>query len=315
MKVKLLFVLVVLMSLLVACSLTPETTQEEAAPIVFVSIVPQQFFINRIAGDLVDARVMVETGADAHTYEPKPSQMAALSDALVYFAIGIEFEDAWLAKFADSNPDMVIIDTTEGIERLPMQFEHSHDDDHHEEGEHLDDVDHDEDDDDHHDDEELDSHVWVSPALVKIQVQHMYATLVELLPEHEAIFSENFATFLDEIDVLEADIEQALTGVTSRKFIVFHPAWGYFAAQFDLEMIAIEVGGTEPSAAELAAIIDEAREEDIHVIFAQPEFSTKSAETIAREINGEVILISPLAYNWIENLQQVAQTMAEVLSN
>jgi zinc transport system substrate-binding protein len=309
MKVKVFILLVMLMSVLVACSSTTETTQEEAVPIVFVSIVPQQFFINRIAGDLVDARVMVEPGADAHTYEPKPSQMAALSDALAYFGVGIEFEEAWLPRFADANPDMVIIDTTEGIEKMPMLFEHSHED----EEEHLDDVDHDEDDDDHHDDE-LDTHVWVSPALVKMQVQHMYETLVDLLPEHEAEFSDNLATFLDEIDALEADIEQALAGVTSRKFIVFHPSWGYFAAQFDLEMIAIEVGGTEPSAAELAAIIDEAREEDIRVIFAQPEFSTKSAETIASEIDGEVILISPLAYNWLENLQQVAQTLAEVLN-
>jgi zinc transport system substrate-binding protein len=105
-----------------------------------------------------------------------------------------------------------------------------------------------------------------------------------------------------------------LADVTSRKFIVFHPAWGYFAEQFDLVMIPIEVGGTEPSAAELSMVIDEAKEEDIRVIFAQPEFSTKSAETIASEIDGEVILISPLAYNWLENLQQVAQVMAEVLN-
>jgi zinc transport system substrate-binding protein len=302
MKVNFVILLVVLMSMLVACSSTPETTGEDAAPIVFVSIVPQQYFVNRIAGDLVDARVMVEPGADPHTYEPKPSQMAALSDALAYFAIGIEFEEAWLARFTDANPDMVIIDTTEGIEKTPMLFEHSHED----EEEHLDDVDHDED--------ELDPHVWVSPALVKIQAQHMFDSLVAMLPEHEAVFTENLNTFIGEIDALEADIEQALAGVTSRKFIVFHPSWGYFAAQFDLDMIPIEVGGTEPSAAELSMIIDEAREEDIHVIFAQPEFSTKNAETIAREINGEVILISPLAYNWLENLQQVAQTMAEVLS-
>ena len=302
MKVNFVILLVVLMSMLVACSSTPETTGEDAGPIVFVSIVPQQYFVNRIAGDLVDARVMVEPGADPHTYEPKPSQMAALSDALAYFAIGIEFEEAWLARFTDANPDMVIIDTTEGIEKTPMLFEHSHED----EEEHLDDVDHDED--------ELDPHVWVSPALVKIQAQHMFDSLVAMLPEHEAVFTENLNTFIGEIDALEADIEQALAGVTSRKFIVFHPSWGYFAAQFDLDMIPIEVGGTEPSATELSMIIDEAREEDIHVIFAQPEFSTKNAETIAREINGEVILISPLAYNWLENLQQVAQTMAEVLS-
>jgi zinc transport system substrate-binding protein len=309
MKVKMLFLLVVVMSVVVACSSTPEMTREETAPIVFVSIVPQQYFINRIAGDLVDARVMVEPGADAHTYEPKPSQMAALSDAFAYFAVGIEFEEAWLVRFADANPDMLIIDTTDGIEKMPMAFEHSHEG----EEDHEEDVDHDEDDDEHQDDE-LDPHVWVSPALVKMQVELMYDTLVELLPEHEAAFSDNLATFLDEIDALEADIELALADVTSRKFIVFHPAWGYFAEQFDLVMIPIEVGGTEPSAAELSMVIDEAKEEDIRVIFAQPEFSTKSAETIASEIDGEVILISPLAYNWLENLQQVAQVMAEVLN-
>lgn len=295
MKVRITGLLLVLLLLLVGCSVRGETTQEESTPIVFVSIVPQQYFINRIAGDLVDARVMVEPGADPHTYEPKPSQMAALSEALVYFTVGIEFEGAWLARFADANPDMAIVDTTLAIEKLPMLFEDNHEDDN---GQH---------------DDELDPHVWVSPALVKIQLQHMYDSLVALLPEHEAVFTENLNIFLGEIENLEADIEDALAGVPSRKFLVFHPSWGYFAAQFDLTMIPVEVGGTEPSAAELAAIIDEAKAEDIHVIFAQPEFSTKSAETIAREINGEVILISPLAYDWLENMRTVASVFTDSL--
>jgi len=310
MKHKHILIMAVLVSVLFACSSTVDTTQGESAPIVFVSIVPQQYFINRIAGDLVDARVMVETGADPHTYEPKPSQMAALSEALVYFTVGIEFEGAWLARFADANPDMAIVDTTEGIDKQPMLFEHSHEG----EEDHIDEVDHDEDDDDHHDDE-LDPHVWVSPALVKIQVQHMYDTLVALLPQHEVVFAENLSTFMGEIENLEGEIEGVLAEIPSRKFIVFHPSWGYLAEQFNLIMIPIEVGGTEPGPAELAAIIDEAKEEDIHVIFAQPEFSTKSAETIAREINGEVILISPLAYDWLENMRNVASVFAEALGS
>lgn len=302
MKVKVLFLLVVSMSILLGCSSAVGTTQEETKPVVFVSIAPQRYFVNQLAGDLVDARVMVEPGADPHTYEPKPSQMAALSNALAYFTVGVEFEGAWMARFSDANPDMVVIDTTAGIAKSPMLFEYGHEG----EEEHL--VD-----DDHEEVEELDPHVWVSPALVKIQVQHIHDTLVVLLPEHKEVFSDNLAAFLDEIETLEDDIEQTLAGVTSRKFIVFHPSWGYFAAQFGLEMMVIEVGGTEPSAAELAVIIDEAKEEDIHVIFAQPEFSTKSAETIAKEINGEVILISPLAYDWLSNMRNVASVFTEVL--
>jgi zinc transport system substrate-binding protein len=95
--------------------------------------------------------------------------------------------------------------------------------------------------------------------------------------------------------------------------MVFHPSWGYFGDDFALEMIPIEVGGQEPSAAELAALVTQAEREGIRVIFAQPEFSTSQAETIAQEIGGEVLLISPLAEDWLENLRQVADTFAQVL--
>jgi zinc transport system substrate-binding protein len=96
--------------------------------------------------------------------------------------------------------------------------------------------------------------------------------------------------------------------------MVFHPAWGYFARDYGLEMIPVEIGGQEPSAAELAALVAEAQEEDIKVVFAQPEFSTRAAETIAYEIGGQVLLISPLAPDWLDSLRHVADTFAEVLS-
>lgn len=96
--------------------------------------------------------------------------------------------------------------------------------------------------------------------------------------------------------------------------MVFHPAWGYFARDYGLEMVPIELGGTEPSAAELAVLIAEARKEKIQVIFAQPEFSTRDAETIAQEIGGQVLFLDPLAADWLENLRSVSQTLAQVLS-
>ena len=270
---------------------------------VTVSILPQRTFVERVGGERVTVSVMVEPGSSPATYEPKPEQLRALSDAVAYFSIGVPFEGAWLDRIAAANRDMVMVDTAEGIERLPMRAHHHHDDD----GD-------DHDDDDHgHAAGAPDPHIWLSPRLVKLQAENICAALAELDPDHEPEFQANLDGFLADIDALEAEIREILGGVESDKFMVFHPAWGYFAADFGLEQIPIEVGGQEPSARELAALIERAREENIRVVFAQPEFRTSDAETIAKEIGGEVLLISPLAPDWLENMRRVAETFAQVL--
>ena len=260
---------------------------------VVVSIVPQKYFVERIGGDYVSVSVMVEPGANPATYEPKPEQLKALSSAVAYFSIGVPFEDAWLEKIAAANEDMMMVDTITDIERMPMEAHH------HEEGEYAEGA--------------PDPHVWLSPELVKVQSQAIYEALAELDPAHEAEYGANLDAFIADIDALEADIEVTLSGLKTKKFMVFHPAWGYFARDFGLEQIPVEVGGQEPSAQELARLVEEARGEGIRVVFAQPEFSTKDAETIAEEIGGQVLLISPLAPDWLENMRTVAQTFADVL--
>ena len=122
-----------------------------------------------------------------------------------------------------------------------------------------------------------------------------------------------YGSELQEIEQLQKDIRLALESVDNRRFLVFHPAWGYFAREFGLQQISIEVGGTEPSAGELAKIIDTAKRENIHVVFAQPEFSTSTADYIAQEINGRVVLVSPLAENWLDSLRKVADSFKENL--
>lgn len=315
MKVKYFFIALIIGALFASCSAAPGASSvDDAEMVVFTSIVPQTYFVERIGGDLVEAFAMVEPGASPATYEPKPSQMAALEEAELYFSIGVPFEGAWLEKIADANEEMEVIDTTEGIEKRVMTEEHSHDEEMEGE-EHHDEEDEGEENHDDHDHEEgvLDPHVWVSPALVKIQAQNIFEALVKIAPEHEETFKSNLDAFLVDIEVLEAEIESTLEGIASKKFMVFHPSWGYFADEFGMEQIAIEVGGTEPSAAEMVELIEEAEHECIKVVFAQPEFSTEDAATIAEAIEGEVILISPLAYNWLENLQTVADTFAVVL--
>lgn len=262
---------------------------------ITVSIAPQEYFLKRVGGERVAVTVMVQPGASPATYEPKPAQLRALSRADAYMSIGVPFEDAWLERISSANPDMLIVDTARGIQRRPMETRS--DQGSQGDGERA----------------NLDPHIWLSPRLVRIQAQNIAGTLIDLDPAHRADYEANLQLFLADVDALENDIRGTLTGVKSRKFMVFHPSWGYFADDFGLEQLAIEIGGQEPSAQELAELITEAREEKIHVILAQPEFSTKAAETIAQEIDGEVLKISPLAEDWPANLRSVAQTFAEAL--
>ena len=299
--------LIALIVSLSACQASDQTEVDQEAMQVMVSIVPQRYFVERIGGDSVTVSVMVEPGSSPATYEPKPEQLTSLSNAAAYFSIGVPFESAWLDKIAEANSEMMMVDTIANIERKPIEAHHHHE----EEGE----EDHDHAEDEHdHAEGAPDPHVWVSPELVKVQSQAIYEALSELDPQHEADYKANLEAFIADIDELEADISATLSGLKSNKFMVFHPAWGYFGDDFGLEQIAVEVGGQEPSAQELANLIQEAKEENIQVIFAQPEFSTQDAETIANEIGGEVLLISPLAPDWLHNLRDVAQTFSDVLN-
>jgi zinc transport system substrate-binding protein len=284
------------LSLLAACAPQQVVPPAKGALLhITVSIVPQQYFVERIGGEHVSVNVMVLPGSSPETYEPRPEQMQALREADAYVAIGVPFETVWMERIRSANPEMMVIDTTQGIERMPA----------------------------HHDGEgsqdsqggNPDPHIWTSPRLVMIQSRTIYDALVKLDPDHEGEYQANLDRFVSDIEQLEASIRETLSGVKNKTFMVFHPSWGYFARDFGLDMLAVEVEGKEPSASEMAALITEARQKGIKVILAQPEFSTQSAQTIAQEIGGEVLLIDPLAPDWLDNLRQVADTLARVLDS
>ena len=277
-----------------ACGPKPAETNADGKLMVTVSILPQQYFVERIGGEHVAVNVMVAPGDSPHTYEPKPEQMTALSNSAAYFSIGVEFEEVWLDKIAAANEDMLMVDLIANIERMPMD---SHEDE----------------DGGAHEGETLDPHVWTSPELVKVMSQTIYETLAGLDPQNQEAYKANLDGFIAEIETLEGDITASLAVYEGRKFFVYHPSWGYFARDFGLEQVPIEIGGTEPSASEMAALIDEANAEGAKVIFVQPEFSTRSAETIASEIGGSVVLISPLDLDWMNNMRKVAAAFSRVL--
>ncbi len=269
-----------------------------AAPVkAFVSIAPQKYFVERIGGDRVEVSVLVAPGADPHTYEPKPRQMSELARAGVYFAVGVDFEKAWMKKIAATNPQLRIVSTDEGIAKTAgTGHPHGHAGGPNDTRART----------AHGHERSADPHVWLSPPLVKIQAHHIARALSEVDPAHRAIYEENLAAFGREVENLDAELKALFAASQGTRFMVVHPSWGYFAQAYGLEQVAVEIEGKDPKPAQLQELIRRARADGIRVVFAQPQFSAKSAEMIAREIGGGVIAADPLAADWAANLRAVA---------
>lgn len=269
---------------------------------IFVGVLPQQTFVERIGGEHVVVESLVKPGQNPHTYDPTPSQIARLADADLYIGIGLPFESAWTERIRSVNPTMPMLDLSAGVDQRMMEaHDHGEADAGHEHAAHEDDV---------HDHQEHDPHIWTSPMLVKQMGGEIARTLTRLDPDNAPDYAANLAVFERDLDVLDADIRATLADVKQRRFMVFHPAWGYFADAYQLTQIPIERDGKQPGPRSLAALIDQARRENVKVIFVQPQFSRQSAEQVARAIDARVEVIDNLAPDYFANLRRVAETIA-----
>jgi zinc transport system substrate-binding protein len=260
---------------------------------IFVSILPQKYFVEKIGGDQVTVSVMVQPGASPSTYEPRPVQMMGLSKAIIYYAIGVPFETVWLNKFSAVNPDMKIIHTHKGILRARMNA--------HANGGHHREI--------------LDPHIWTSPPLVKIQAKNILDALLNIDPMHKSDYTTRYNDFLEELDEIDADLRTLFSKKIKQApgFMVFHPAWGYFARTYGLRQIPIEIEGKSPKPTQIRQLIKNARRQGVRVIFVQPQFSAKNAEIIATAIGGKVLTADPLAPDWAANIRRQARIFESAL--
>lgn len=275
---------------------------------IMVSIPPQVYVVQQLGGELVEVSSMLPKGGLPHNYEPKPQQMKALSDADMYLRIMVEFEDVWWEKMEAANPDMYVLDSTKGIEYLDGHAHEEEEDVEKDEGKHH------EDEGEGHEHHGRDPHIWLSPRLMRLQVENIYQGLVAFDPEHKNSYSANKEAFMSTLDSLDSEIQAQFSNLQTRKFMIFHPAWSYFARDYDLEQIPVEIEGKEPSAREMMDLMKLAKSEHVRVIFVQPQTSRRSVETIAKQIGARVEVLDPLAADWLENLRRVARLLADALS-
>ncbi|MDD4732237.1 MAG: zinc ABC transporter substrate-binding protein [Desulfovibrio sp.] len=300
------------------------TAHAASEPTVAVSVVPQQWAVRQVGGDQVRTLVLVPAGADPHTFEPKPSQVAQLAGADVFFTIGLEFEKAWLGRLAGAKPDLRVVSMLDGNPSdLAVHAGEAHDHAEHageahdhaehagEAHDHAEHAGH-----HHHHHDGLDPHVWTAPQGMIRMLDGTLRELVRLDPAHADAYRARHARALERVQTLDREIHDLLRIIPEerRVFLVFHPAWGHFAESYGLRQLSIEMEGKEPGPGELAGVIREAARRNVHAVFIQPQMSRRTAGQVARALDGRVIPADPLAEDWENNLRAVARAFRMAMS-
>lgn len=295
-----------------------------AKPLVSVSVPPQKHFVEKIAANTLDINVIIPAGVDEHNFDFKPATMQRLEKSDIYFTIGLEFERVFADKFQSNFANLQVIDTGKDLRNLATSHTHSKDDhdEHHNHAGH-DDHDHDEHaqgKDEHHAHKHSNSHethgasdphIWLDPILVKIQASTIAKALIAKYPQNKALYEANLAQFQAELDALNAEISALFEKSKNKKFIIYHPSLGYFAARYHLVQIPVEIEGKEPKTKDLQRLMSVAKKEKIKTIFVQKGFSQNAAKSLAKELKASVVELNHLSDDYSKNLLKIAKKIAQ----
>ena len=272
----------VLLFFCIGASLFSCSSRKNGKLTVAVSVVPQSAFVKAVGGDLVNVVTMIPPGKSPENYEPSPKLMAEFSDADVFFSIGVPSEKAYILPIISRNTELV--DLADAVDSIyaPVKINESRD-----------------------------PHAWLSPKRAIEMVKVISAVLSEKDPENRFVYQENAEKYIAELQKLDTEISAALEGVTNKSFIVYHPAFGYLADDYGLNMYSLEDGGHEITATRLAEMTELAKKEGIKVIFYQAEVSSAEADAFAKEIGGKAVMLDPLSENYVENMRSMAKAIAE----
>ena len=264
------------------------TTQKSEKPILTVTLEPLRYFTEAIAGDNYEVVSMVPKGSSPESYDPTPQQLVNLSKSQAYFRIGyIGFEQAWMKKLEANCPNMKVYDTSKGID-LIRDKGHWHGDHFHEGG--------------------VEPHVWNSTQNALIIADNIYQALCELDSTHQEDYRKRLDVLKQTIRQTDANVRTLLENADST-FLIYHPALSYFARDYGLKQVSIEEGGKEPSPAQLKALIETCRNENVHTIFVQQEFDQRNAQLIANELGVNIVSINPLSYDWVKEMIRIAEAL------
>ena len=283
MRVMPLLVLLLLAALLSGCVSQRESSGQIK---VATTIVPLGEFVHAVGGTRVLVTVLVPPGVEPHTFEPSPSQIREVADADIYAENGAGLE-SWMDNILLVNPHMLVVDTSKGVSLVAGTGETA------DRG------------------RAMDNHIWLSPRNAMIQVRNICDGLTRVDPTGKDYYSNNRDNYIVKLKELDAYLNSTFAATKKKKFVVLHPAWTYFARDYGLTQIAIDVEEKEPGPRYLTEVVKAAYANNITTVFVEPQYNPKMAEVISNEISGKVVSIDDLAPNYIENLKSVGEKIAE----
>jgi zinc transport system substrate-binding protein len=255
---------------------------------IAVSIVPEETFVKAVGGDLVEVVTMIPPGNSPENYAPSPRELELLSKSSVYFSIDVPTEKAnILPKLSSINENIEVVSLASEVSKVYKDREFSIG--------------------------KRDPHIWLSPKRVKVIVGAIKDKLCEIDPDHQEAYIKNAKEYIEKLDELDNNVKKSIRDLPKKEFLVYHPAFGYFADDYGLKMIPIEEDGKEATIEDIKRIIDYAKKEEIKTIFYQAEIDSKQSRVIAEEIEGNTKEIAPLAPNYIENIEKMANTFSKAL--
>lgn len=278
--------LIILYIFLAGCKGTQKKNDHEGGkPMVSVTIEPFRYFVNQIAGDKVDVNVMVPAGSNPETYEPTPQQMVKLSESALYLKVGkIGFEETWMKKLTDNAPDMKVEDTSVGI--TPVKTAGGI----------------------------ADPHTWMSIRSARTIAKNICKSLCALLPTDSTLFKSNCSKWAARLDTLEQQLQQVMDNSGKghvESFVIYHPALTYFARDYSLNQLPIEEEGREPSIAQIKALVEKAKRENITTVFIQKEFANRNTQTFLNATHARATEINPLSYEWEKEMIFIAKNLTK----
>lgn len=280
-KILSIIVMVTVFALLLSACASPTLNTDKIHAVASTTIVGD--VVQQIGGDHIQLTVLFPVGADPHTFEPRPQDVAAITDAQIVFLNGLELEHS-LENVLDSNATGITVEVSDGVEVLPFEGEH-HDD----EEEHTDE--------ERHEHAAGDPHTWMDPNLVMVWVNNIEAALSKLDPENATDYAANARKYLADLSDLDAWIqtEVAKVPVENRKLVTDHHNMGYFIHRYNFSLAGLVVDslstGASPSAQELSALEDAIKEHGVKAIFIGATVNPNLANQIASDTGTTLITI------------------------
>lgn len=263
-------------------------------PTITVSISPQKFFLDRIAGDKWDVRCLLGGSDNPENYDPTINQLLGLEHSRAYLRMGqLPFERTIIDKVRANNPDLKIYDTSEGIELIT--------------GTHTD-CDHDHD--GHGHSHDVDPHTWTSAKNARIIATNMLDALIDIDPANKDYYIDNYNRLSATIDSLDEAFTVKLAPERGTTFLVWHPSLSYFARDYGLNQLSLSPEGKEASVTQLQSAIDSAKAADVKVLFFQKDIDSRQARVANEQIGARLVDINPLSYDWDVEMKTIADALS-----